>query len=234
MKHCDECGAAAEIGVQQVDVSKTLRLPNVVVENMVVESCSSGHRAFEYPNLRHLERLLVEMVLATPVLMVGRELRFLRCAGRTRAVDFARLLGLTPQHLSRIEHEKAAISESTDRLARAVISLQLEKRGWSGIPDVLQSLARDAANSGISRYVLHAPDQSNATWTGRSELITGAHHQVVYSGAMVDINVIVHELWAALSCRKVDFAECKTGSTARSAFTVANTTSFDSNRETVH
>ena len=58
----------------------------------------------------------------------GDEIRFLRKRLGKKAADFARQIGISEEHLSRMENNRLAASEGTDKLIRLVYALQSKDR----------------------------------------------------------------------------------------------------------
>ena len=73
------------------------------------------------PGIAELHRVIVETLVRQPRSLTGSEVRFLRKNVGFSAKDFASLLGVTPEHLSRVEtgHTKS-LGPTADRLARAL------------------------------------------------------------------------------------------------------------------
>lgn len=84
------------------------RCPNCEVESPVI------------PEIAKLHESLAGEIVNKPRLLRGDEIRFLRKYAALPAQKFARLLGVRPEHLSRVEngHTKS-FGKNTDRLIRA-------------------------------------------------------------------------------------------------------------------
>ena len=72
------------------------------------------------PRVAQLYASLADGIVKRSGLLRGDEIRFLRKHAGLPAQDFAKLIGVTPEHLSRVENAKTkGFGKNTDRLVRA-------------------------------------------------------------------------------------------------------------------
>ncbi len=98
-------------------------LKNVGLVNIIVHRCPTcGFEAPIIPRVGELHRVIALDLVKQPRPLRGEEIRFLRKYTGLPARQFARLLGVTAPHLSRIENgHTQSFGASTDRLIRAII-----------------------------------------------------------------------------------------------------------------
>jgi transcriptional regulator with XRE-family HTH domain len=71
-----------------------------------------------------LHQELARALARKPSFLSGEEIRFLRKHAGFPAQQFAALLGVSPEHLSRVENgHTSTLGSSTDRLARAIATI---------------------------------------------------------------------------------------------------------------
>jgi transcriptional regulator with XRE-family HTH domain len=80
--------------------------------------------------------------------LVGCELRYLRKFSDFASKDFAKLLGVTPEHLSRLENGAKPLAPTLDKLSRALVAA--------------------SRNKGVNEVLLRAPQKgASARWFPR-------------------------------------------------------------------
>jgi len=107
------------------------------------------------PRIAQLHESLAQEIIQLPRLLSGDEIKFLRKHAGLPAQQFARLIGVTPEHLSRVEngHTKT-FGKNTDRLIRA-FTLTAKKgkearKMLLGLAERLDGRARRSKSVGIS------------------------------------------------------------------------------------
>lgn len=89
------------------------------LEVMTCPKC--GEETASIPRIDQLHARIAEILVQSPRPLTGKEIRFLRSRAELSAKSFALLLGVSPEHLSRVENERTAtLGLATDRLARAI------------------------------------------------------------------------------------------------------------------
>jgi transcriptional regulator with XRE-family HTH domain len=105
-------------------------LDNVLLHGIPIFECEKGHRLPTIPNLSSLHDAIAQALVEKQARLAGREVRFLRKHMGLKAVELARLLGLTKQRISQLENERDVVSNQTDRLIRAAYALKsVEENG---------------------------------------------------------------------------------------------------------
>ncbi len=124
---CRDCGS--EMKQETAKASKPYHyewsgMSHVYLIGIQVYSCPAcGEQYGAIPRIDALHALISEILLEKPTALTGEELRFIRKNVDIAAQDFARLLGITPVHLSRLEHEKSKVTPTLDKLARALVAV---------------------------------------------------------------------------------------------------------------
>ncbi|MGE0824204.1 MAG: helix-turn-helix domain-containing protein [Candidatus Binatia bacterium] len=97
-------------------------LSNVYLAGIVVYRCPRcKEEAPAIPRIEELHRAIARALIHKPGVLNGEEIRFLRKHAGFPAQKFAALLGIRPEHLSRVENGRtASLGTPTDRLARAI------------------------------------------------------------------------------------------------------------------
>jgi len=108
-------------------------LDHVALSGIDVFSCPEcGHETPVIPKVGQLHAQLADMIVHLPRVLRGDEVRFLRKHAGLPAQDFAVLIGMTPQHLSKIENGHTPLGKSADRLVRAFTLTATEGRQARG------------------------------------------------------------------------------------------------------
>jgi DNA-binding transcriptional regulator YiaG len=128
-------------------------LPNVYLVGIDYRICPKCKlQAADIPALDDLMVKLARAVVRQESPLSGAEIRFLRKRLRKKSVDFANIIGVTPEHYSRLEsvREDHNPSGSADKLIRLYYSL------LSG-----DETLKDTMNSNIEAYMasLHGEEQ---------------------------------------------------------------------------
>lgn len=99
-------------------------LSNVQIDCVVQHNCLSCDEV--YTELQQVDKIHEEIgtnICHKQERLAGEELRFLRKELRFKGVDFARILSVSPEHLSRLENGQKEISEITDKFVRMLYLL---------------------------------------------------------------------------------------------------------------
>ena len=137
--HYDECGLDVTLcGVTQYE-------------------CADCEEAYvSLPNIQHLHRIIGAQICEKgKALLQPEEIRFLRKDLHMRAKQMARVLGTTPQALSRWENGHKPIGETHDRLFRAVYMMYASEQAnhviCHGAIDMFSALPVKSKRKGIEK-----------------------------------------------------------------------------------
>ena len=136
-----------------------------------VWECGNGHQEVEIPNAEQLHGLLVNLLIRKRSMLTGSEVRFLRKELAMSGKVFAQQLGMTAEHLSRLETGRREITSTTDLLVRLVVGWELTRRHQIKFPaDVEPFVARPAAGQDVGNHrVQHRNDApADQQWVSAS------------------------------------------------------------------
>ena len=131
-RRCVGCGALQHVERKTVMYPES-GLPNVQLVNVPVWICSNGHEEVEVSAVTELHELLAHMIIRKPALLQGSEIRFLRRRGELSAKEFAGRIGISSQHLSRLENDKNK-SKILDLLIRLALATLIAARDGKSFP----------------------------------------------------------------------------------------------------
>ena len=136
---------------------KSSGLNNVTLVGITHSQCDKcGEEYHGYGDMEKLHRAIAHALIQKRPLLIPEEVRFLRKYLGYSSADFAvQHLGITPEHLSRIENGKDAVSATIDRLIRSLVTNKDPHRDY----DALALLAHREKE--FKRIVLSPNKQGN-------------------------------------------------------------------------
>lgn len=146
-RRCTECGEVQRLTRATTDYPES-GLDNVELVDVPVWECGNGHQEVEIPKAEQLHGLLVNELIRKPGAMTGSEIRFLRKELGTSGRTFARQLGMTPEHLSRLETGRRTVSPTTSLLVRLAVAWEFTRRRRIEFPSDMQPLASASEAAG--------------------------------------------------------------------------------------
>ena len=152
-RRCTECGEAQRLTRATADYPES-GLDNVQLFDVPVWECGNGHQEVEIPKAEQLHGLLVNALIRKPAALAGPEIRFLRKELGMSGRAFASHLGMTPEHLSRLETGRRTVSPTTSLLVRLAVAWELTRCRRIEFPSELRPLVGDpetAADAGAHR-----------------------------------------------------------------------------------
>lgn len=140
---CDYCKTEMNARKATTDAPYLYRasgLSNVALIGITVRRCEKcGAEVPAIPHIQELHEVIALLIVNQPGALSGEEIRFLRKYAGFPAQKFARLLGVSPEHLSRVENgHDAKLGGPTDRLVRA---LALTARKAEEVREILLRVA---------------------------------------------------------------------------------------------
>ena len=136
-QRCLACGDIQHLIHTKTDYRES-GLDNVQLVNAPVWECANGHQEVEIPNAEQLHGLLTNMLIRKPSALTGSEIRFLRKELALSGKAFAKHLGMTAEHLSRLETGRRDITATIDLLVRLAVAWELTRRHQIDFPADLQ------------------------------------------------------------------------------------------------
>src|SRR5262245_22272975 len=118
---CAACGGAVRV------VGHTHRyvesgLPNVMLHGVEVRRCAAcGEEEVAIPNIAGLHACIARLIAARPSAMTRQELRFLRLFLGRSSQEFAKLLDVAPDPVSRRENGERDIPRTVDLVVRLIV-----------------------------------------------------------------------------------------------------------------
>ena len=141
-RRCTECGEVQRRTRATTDYRES-GLDNVRLVDVPVWECGNGHQEVEVPNAEQLHGLLVGLLIRKSSALAGPEIRFLRKELGMSGRAFAKQLGMTAEHLSRLESGHRAVSPTTSLLVRLATAWELTRRRQIEFPSDLQPFVTD-------------------------------------------------------------------------------------------
>ena len=158
LRRCTECGEVQRLTRATTDYPES-GLDNVELVDVPVWVCRNGHQEVEIPEAEQLHGLLVNELIRKPAALTGPEIRFLRKELGMSGRAFAKQLGMTPEHLSRLETGRRAVSPTTSLLVRLAVAWELTRRRRIEFPsDVQPSASASEAASSWDHRVQYTDD----------------------------------------------------------------------------
>ena len=158
-RKCAECGELQRLIHKTTDYRES-GLDNLQLVDAPIWECGNGHEEIEIPNAEQLHQLLTSLLIRKPALLRGTEIRFLRKELGLSGRAFAERLGMTPEHLSRLETGGRSITSTIDLLVRLAVGWELTRRQRMEFPrDVEPTVTQlEAAPDAEPHRVRHCED----------------------------------------------------------------------------
>ena len=118
---CIECGGKLKTKKENYRYL-ACGLPNVTLSGVEVRRCGTcGDHEVVIPHIERLHEALAMAVAKHEARLSGSEVRFLRKYLGYSGVDFAALIGVSPETVSRWENKKETMGPSAERLLRTLV-----------------------------------------------------------------------------------------------------------------
>ena len=169
-RRCTECGEAQRLTRATTDYPES-GLDNVKLVDVPVWECGNGHQEVEIPKAEQLHGLLVNALISKPAALAGPEIRFLRKELAMSGKAFARQLGMTAEHLSRLETGRRTVSPTTSLLVRLAVAWELTRRRRIEFPSELRPFVSDleaVSDAGAHRVQYRGDAPRGRPWTSLS------------------------------------------------------------------
>lgn len=127
MNNCYKCGSTnVEVTAKEEYHYKECGLDDVYLIGIKKYKCNDcGEISIEFPLPKQLHRVIGELLCKKDDILSGKEVAFLRKEMRKSGKEFALMLSITAEHLSRVEHDKSSLSGSIDTLIRALYTIYI-------------------------------------------------------------------------------------------------------------
>ena len=121
---CLQCGGEMVSSREDIEYGDS-GIPDVTLLDIVVDRCSEcGASELVIPRIEELHRTIAFAVVLHKAKLGGIEVRFLRKYLGYSSKNFAETVGVTPETVSRWEHDKETISVPIDHLIRLMVLRQ--------------------------------------------------------------------------------------------------------------
>jgi transcriptional regulator with XRE-family HTH domain len=169
-RRCTECGEPQRLTCTTTDYPES-GLDNVRLVDVPVWECGNGHQEVEIPKAEQLHGLLVNALISKSAALAGPEIRFLRKELGMSGRAFARQLGMTAEHLSRLETGRRTVSPTTSLLVRLAVAWELTRRRRIEFPSELRPFVSDlevVSDAGAHRVQYRGDAPRERPWTSLS------------------------------------------------------------------
>lgn len=124
---CPNCGKKMRKEVKEYLYAES-GLDNIVLSSIPVFYCDKCSEVMPLiPHIEELHRVISHRIAISKAPLTGREARFLRKQMGLKAVDLARILGVSDVTVSRWENSKEHIGAASDRLIRILAIRKIEQ-----------------------------------------------------------------------------------------------------------
>ena len=107
-------------------------LPNVTLVGIEVRRCPHcGEQAAAIPRVMQLHQILAQSIVRKRARLAAQEVRFLRTYLGRSTEDFAKLMGVTREQVSRWENGHNPIGAQADRLLRLLVARTWPQRDYN-------------------------------------------------------------------------------------------------------
>jgi hypothetical protein len=138
-------------------------LDNVYLVGVRYRICQGcGKQSADVPALKGLLAEIASGIIAKPSLLTGPEVKFLRKQLSLRAIDFAAMMAIKPQSMSRLE-SVGAVNESRDRFIRLLYTMMSGNGRIKANPEELQRWMTSIHGKGSHERIM-ATWQENRQW----------------------------------------------------------------------
>lgn len=146
---CEECGGQMATERNAVIRYNLGGLPHVVLQGVEVRKCEScGKEDIAIPRMAQLHHVLAMLLVKQPRMLAPNEIRFLRKHTGCSTGEFAQIIGVSRETVSRWETGAQPMGPVADRLLRVVVLTHertedyaaKDKQEAEAVMDLLESL----------------------------------------------------------------------------------------------
>ena len=121
---CIQCGSNMKEDKSGLFPYASCGLSNVYLKGIHFQKCSNkecGEEEVAIPNIEGLHELLAQNVASQKNILRPEEIRYLRTHLGFSGADFAKVMGVTPETVSRWEKGTVNMKEASERLLRVLV-----------------------------------------------------------------------------------------------------------------
>jgi putative transcriptional regulator len=145
---CSMCGSKLNIEKKTLFHYTNCGLPKIYLKGIQSMKCSNkscGEEEVTIPNIEELHQLLAEKIAGQSNVLLPEEIRFLRTHLGFSGVDFSKVIGVSPETVSRWEKGSVNMKEATERLLRVLILTKFGPfRDYEGLGDFATKATKTA------------------------------------------------------------------------------------------
>lgn len=128
---CSVCGSAELTITHEPYKYDESGLPNITLANIEIRRCGHcGEELPAIPRIAELHKAIARTVVEREAKLSGAEVRFLRKYLGHSGADFAALIGVSRETVSRWENDKEPIGGTSDRLLRLLVVHDKRVQGY--------------------------------------------------------------------------------------------------------
>lgn len=151
---CDECGGPAKTERKVVRRYEIGGLPHVELHGVEVTRCAAcGLEAIGIPRIAQLHRALAHHFVQQQRMLASVEIRFLRKHVGLSGAEFAQMMGVARETVSRWESGANPMGAVADRLLRLLVVTHEPSESYA-VDDVLRDLNDTAAPKKLSSVAM--------------------------------------------------------------------------------
>ena len=118
---CFQCNSELKIIKNRPYLYTECGLPDVTLIGITQYQCEDcGESYVDIPMIEQLHLVIGKLVSCKKERLTGDEIRFLRKELHMKAKDFADMISITAEHMSRLERGEKNISSTLDKLIRSI------------------------------------------------------------------------------------------------------------------
>lgn len=161
-RKCPDCGGEMTVTHEDYRYDES-GLSNVILRGIEVRRCAACKSVQPViGNIEGLHRALARSIVEKPARLAGEEVRFLRTYLGFRGVDFARVMGVSKESVSRWENDREPMGPSADRALRLLVVHQKPLSDYSG--DQLNKLLENIQDDGNDPLHLRIERRAGVGW----------------------------------------------------------------------
>ena len=169
---CEECGGALSVERNAIRRYEIGGLPHIELQGIEVTHCTKcGRESIAIPRIGQLHRAIAETLVTQRRMLAHLEIRFLRKHIGVSGNDFAQMMGVARETVSRWETGAQAMGAVADRLLRMLIVTHEPTESYA-VDDLLRGLNDEPAPAKLPAVAMW--NDRDRGWTARrkSELAT--------------------------------------------------------------
>lgn len=148
-RKCSECGDAMTVAHEDYRYEES-GLTNIILAGIEVRHCTAcGESQPVIRGIEGLHRAIARIIVEQSARLSGEQVRFLRTYLGWRAVDFAKIMGVGKECVSRWENDHDPIGGTADRALRLLVLTQKPVSDYTPerFAEILESIRDERASA---------------------------------------------------------------------------------------